>query len=252
MVNPQSHHTPQIRISAFTLIELLVVVAIIVALLAILLPSMGRAVDLAIRTQCTSNTKQQGTAFMTYAADYQAYYPTADNKDKGGTQWRLNALYVMNQSQGIALRDRGLATDKVTNTHDADPAADVVPGGTAWKCPARTGYPRGFGTWGLLHIDHYVVLTDLGASPYNFTGNRSPVRVGEPGALTACQTYVDPTGGSWTGAHSGGDGSPEGFTQVQSDLSARWVHVSTLPLNGSDVPIPLYDSGWPWKWTWAE
>ena len=53
----------------FTLIELLVVVAIIVALLAILLPSMNRAISLAVRTQCTSQTKQIVTATLTYASD---------------------------------------------------------------------------------------------------------------------------------------------------------------------------------------
>ena len=52
---------------AFTLIELLVVVAIIVALLAILLPSLNRAVDTAHRAVCASNQHQIGAAAIAHA-----------------------------------------------------------------------------------------------------------------------------------------------------------------------------------------
>ena len=55
--------------SAFTLIELLVVVAIIVALLAILLPSMGKAIQTAERAVCASNLHQLGNGHLAYAAD---------------------------------------------------------------------------------------------------------------------------------------------------------------------------------------
>ena len=54
---------------AFTLIELLVVVAIIVALLAILLPSLNKAIAIAQRTQCMSNLHQWGTGLLSYSAD---------------------------------------------------------------------------------------------------------------------------------------------------------------------------------------
>jgi len=61
---------PHNRKSAFTLIELLVVVTIIVALLAILLPSLSRAVRTAQIAACSSNVKQQHTAIIGHATDH--------------------------------------------------------------------------------------------------------------------------------------------------------------------------------------
>jgi prepilin-type N-terminal cleavage/methylation domain-containing protein/prepilin-type processing-associated H-X9-DG protein len=56
--------------SAFTLIELLVVIAVIALLVAILLPSLGRARQAGWQVVCLSNTKQLGLAFTMYAQDH--------------------------------------------------------------------------------------------------------------------------------------------------------------------------------------
>jgi len=53
---------------AFTLVELLVVVAIIVTLIAILLPSLGRAIEVSNRAVCGARQRQVSAIALTYAA----------------------------------------------------------------------------------------------------------------------------------------------------------------------------------------
>lgn len=57
------------RNKGFTLIELLVVIAIIALLIAILLPSLGRARELSKRTVCSTRLKSMGTAAGMYTND---------------------------------------------------------------------------------------------------------------------------------------------------------------------------------------
>jgi len=59
----------------FTLIELLVVIAIIAILAAILFPVFAQAREKARQASCLSNGKQQGTAVMMYAQDYDETLP---------------------------------------------------------------------------------------------------------------------------------------------------------------------------------
>lgn len=76
---------------AFTLIELLVVVAIIAVLIAILLPSLGKARSTTRRTICAANLRQIGIAASAYLdmndGRYWRYYSDQIAPDAGRLWW---------------------------------------------------------------------------------------------------------------------------------------------------------------------
>ena len=59
----------------FTLVELLVVISIIALLIALLLPALAKARQLALRLQTASNMQQIGIALLEYANEYRGQYP---------------------------------------------------------------------------------------------------------------------------------------------------------------------------------
>src|SRR5688572_1821119 len=61
---------PGARRCAFTLVELLVVIGIIAVMIGILLPTLTRARQSGVRTQCLSNVRQLCVAQAMYANEY--------------------------------------------------------------------------------------------------------------------------------------------------------------------------------------
>jgi prepilin-type processing-associated H-X9-DG protein len=73
------HPSSAICLPGFTLIELLVIITIIAAILAILIPGLGKARTLAKRTQCSSNLHQIDVAIHLYAGSNNNTYPAAQD-----------------------------------------------------------------------------------------------------------------------------------------------------------------------------
>ncbi len=85
--------TKKRRKGGFTLIELLVVVAVIALLVAILVPSLSRAKQMAVTATCLSNLRQCSLATQMYANDFNNVMPypttTLDSDAGDSTEPRL-------------------------------------------------------------------------------------------------------------------------------------------------------------------
>jgi len=77
------------RRDGFTLIELLVVVSIITVLIAILLPSMSRAVEVTHRAVCASNLHQIGSGMISYATDHFGQIPLGYIDNNMGSNYHM-------------------------------------------------------------------------------------------------------------------------------------------------------------------
>jgi prepilin-type N-terminal cleavage/methylation domain-containing protein len=76
----------------FTLIELLVVISIVALLIAILLPSLGRAKTIAGQIKCLSGARQVNLAVTVYQTDNRLYFPANMASPTDPTNWATGPL----------------------------------------------------------------------------------------------------------------------------------------------------------------
>ncbi len=72
---------------AFTIVELLVVVAIIVSLMAILLPNLAAALESARRAQCAANLRSIGQSIKVYSSGNRGRWPSVFPRDDDNATW---------------------------------------------------------------------------------------------------------------------------------------------------------------------
>jgi len=217
------------RQSAFTLIELLVVIAIIAVLIAILLPSLGKAKERAKRSVCLSNLRQVHLAFTYYANDNNERVPLGYRSASkqfnsmiystaAGGQWVLFGLLSQGGYQKVPKAwycPSETDTKFLFNTSDNPwPAPGVVP-----TKNIQAGYASRPET---------QIPDDLGAPPATFTGLprlRDFALKSIFADLTAAANRV-------TNRHR------EGVNVLFGNGAARWIPLSAFAQPDSAWPEP--------------
>lgn len=85
------------RNRGFTLIELLVVIAIVALLIALLLPAVKRAREMAMVTVCLSNQRTLAIATAVYTNDHEELFPPAMSLDGRGWPAHLYPEYMLSR-----------------------------------------------------------------------------------------------------------------------------------------------------------
>lgn len=123
----------------FTLIELLVVVGIIAVLIAILIPSLSLARDLAQSSACAAHMKAAGTAVEMYATQYRGFIPGANTSGvqirSGFNQWQRNPLQPVQNVDWVSPTlgsSLGLDPERIPRMRDIF--------NNKFKCPANNQF----------------------------------------------------------------------------------------------------------------
>lgn len=215
------------RSKGFTLIELLVVISIIALLIALLLPALGAAREVAKSSQCLSNFRQMGIAAAAYQIDNNDYYvPMYTSPDGGATNTGWNIYWDPSNGQNRWFN----ALEKYTKNYDVFncPKRDEMdPAGSVSNSDA-TGIPRGLSELG----------TTCNSSYSRFIGGAGNVGEMKTSMSLATHKNLQKTGAKVFQLVQFADGrywiSTSQF-QPNWDYSIFWSGSSTSPQNGRFV-----------------
>ncbi len=125
---------------AFTLIELLVVISIIALLMSIMMPALAKAREVAKKTACVANLKQQGVACSMYLLDYEHKFPRQDPRQDylGYFSWGGKAGASPNARTSERLLNPYMSVMGKVKINSGDAPLMV------FKCPADIGSTAGW------------------------------------------------------------------------------------------------------------
>lgn len=144
----------------FTLVELLVVISIIALLIALVLPSLAKAREVARNAVCQSNERGINQANYYYFNDYKYYFPPSQDGTNNRDQFwftKLGGLYLNCTVTGTAGLGDGTGVEKVFLCPEAPPTM----GHTGLGIDALTNIAYGWNYTALTHLD-FTDLTNSG------------------------------------------------------------------------------------------
>lgn len=140
---------PSENASAFTLIELLVVIAVIAILLAILMPGLSSARQVAIAQTCMANLRTLGQGLTMYTADHDdvmvpGRLPRVDDEQwralvPGGMKYRPTFLAIMGAHVGIQPFDDPCESRSIVDRY-GEPGDKQNYASKVYVCPATANW----------------------------------------------------------------------------------------------------------------
>jgi prepilin-type N-terminal cleavage/methylation domain-containing protein/prepilin-type processing-associated H-X9-DG protein len=175
------------RRRGFTLVELLIVLGIIAVLLALLLPTLAVAREVAKTTQCLSNLRQLATAAAGYGAENDGSYPFAQyvpDSPGGTTSYGWDFTTVVDRATGKRIVEPGLLWAGF-------PGGAKSSAGQVQQCPSFAGSST---TQGDPYTGYNYNTSRIGHG----TGERveAPARLGDIRNPARCALFGD---GQWSG-----------------------------------------------------
>ncbi|HEY4330535.1 MAG TPA: prepilin-type N-terminal cleavage/methylation domain-containing protein [Phycisphaerae bacterium] len=197
---------------AFTLIELLVVVAIIALLIAILLPSLGKAREKAKQAKCLANVKNMGMCVQLYVADWKHFITFTGTTQDSWTQLLQSAASGYG---GIA---------KLRICPDAENPTTTNQATQPWYGRAKNAWGNSQET-GPDPITGQPLLSSYGLNGWLYNGGGGFASIGG----TTTRNYILPAK------------SNDAEIPVFGDCA--WRHALPSPGDGAPVPADLVNGG---------